>query len=219
MTHIADLAPVSYSHFSGPIRAVGWLEAPHAFPRGPVDPEFSRRLMALIEWPVERIPSMGLYWCTLCAAENRIGPDCISSQEILLVPAEHYVYESPIWIGHYVLGHSYQPPEEYCRAVLACPEPASDALRRLLTDKLPELELDPSAMLEEAVAGRAPSFLRTKKRDGPFFYQGDAQWTISPDPESGSEDNFWMARIDFRSEPMWWAKLRWRRLTKRLSSL
>ena len=49
MSHIADLAAVSYSGLKGPIRAVGWLESPHEFARGPVDAEFARRLMSLIE--------------------------------------------------------------------------------------------------------------------------------------------------------------------------
>ena len=84
MTYIPDLAAVSYLGLNGPIRAVGWLEAPHPFTRGPVQPEFAQRLMALIEHP--SAISLGAYYCSLCAAEGKPGPDCCSSQAVLLVP-------------------------------------------------------------------------------------------------------------------------------------
>src|SRR5262245_49311964 len=109
MTYIPDLAPDSYMHLRGPIRAVGWLERPHSFARGSVPPEFAQRLMALVERPISGLFSRGLYNCTLCAAEGKPGPDSRSSQAVLLVPASDCVYEAPIWIGHYVLRHSYLP--------------------------------------------------------------------------------------------------------------
>src|SRR5262245_46964494 len=139
MTYIPDLASVSYSGLKGPIRAVGWLESPHPFHRGSVQPDFSRRLMALIERPIFAFFRLGMYCCSLCAAEGRPGPDCSSSQAELLVPAFNCVYETPIWIGHYVLGHSYQPPDEFCSAVKSCPEPGSDGFRNALVALLPEL--------------------------------------------------------------------------------
>src|SRR5688572_16868870 len=106
MSYIPDLEARSYSRLTGPIRAVGWLESGHPFTRGSVSPEFSRRLMALVERPIWGYFSFGMHWCSLCAAEGRCGPDCRSSQAVLLVPAPTCVYETPIWIGHYVLGHS-----------------------------------------------------------------------------------------------------------------
>jgi|SRR5688572_2514715 hypothetical protein len=129
MTHISDLAPISYLGLKGPIRAVGWLESSHPFSCGSVDADFSRRLVALVERPLFGTMMLGLHYCSLCAAEDRSGPDSRSSQSELLVPAWDCVYEAPIWIGHYVLAHRYQPPEEFIRAVMTCPEPGSQEYR------------------------------------------------------------------------------------------
>ena len=181
MANIPDLAAVSYSGLTGPIRAVGWLESPQPFNRGSVDPDFGGRLMALVEWAILGLCELGMHWCSLCAAEGRIGPDNRSSQAVLLVPASKCVYEAPIWIGHYVFGHSYQPPDEFCRAVKLCPEPGSDEFRIALLAHLPELALD------------VP--------DGwPFFIEWSAQRTLEPDPVYGSEAAF-MERVQLNSEP------------------
>jgi len=177
VAYIADLALTSYSRLQGPIRAVGWLESPHPVPRGSVEPEFAQRLMALIERPMSAFFALGMYWCTLCAAEGKVGPDCRSSQAVLLVPAETCVYEAPIWIGHYVLMHSYQPPEEFRRAVAMCPEPGSDEFRRALIAHLPGL------------SERADLPL------WPFFkeWADGARWTLEPSVEYGSIENLLVA--------------------------
>ena len=174
MTYIPDLAAVSYTGLKGPIRAVGWLESSHHFSRGSVEPEFARRLMALVKRPISAFFHLGMHWCGLCAVEGKPGPDCRSSQAVLLVPASNCVYETPIWIGHYVLGHSYQPPDEFCRAVKSCPEAGSDEFRSALVAHLPELS-----------SSGAPE-------DFPFFaeWADGAQRTLQPDPEYGSEKRF-----------------------------
>lgn len=171
MTHIRDLARVSYSSFNGPIRAVGWLESSKRFKRGSVDAEFTQRLIALIERPIAGLFALGMHWCSLCTSEGKIGPDCRSSQNVLLVPAPSCVYETPIWIGHYILAHSYQPPDEFCRAVISCPEPGSEEYRSALLAHLPELG----------------SFALDGK---PFFGTWDVQRTLQPDPEHGDEKAF-----------------------------
>jgi hypothetical protein len=181
MANIPDLTAVSYSGLNGPIRAVGWLESPYPFSHGSVDPDFRERLMALIERPFFGLACLGLHWCSLCAAEGKMGPDPRSSQTVLLVPASNCVYEAPIWIGHYVLGHSYQPPDEFCRAVTSCPEPGSDEFRKALLAHVPEL------------GHEIP--------DGwNFFDEWNAQQTLDPDPECGSEAAF-MERAQRNCEP------------------
>jgi hypothetical protein len=209
MSYIPDLTSVSYVGLKGPIRAVGWLELPHSFPRGSVDPMFGQRLTTLIEHPISGFFSMGMYWCSLCKTEGTFGPDFRSSQCILLIPAADCVYETPIWIGHYIFGHSYQPPAEFCRAVLSCPEPGSGAFQSALVAHIPEL-----SRLEE------PGF--------PFFAKIDAQWTLRPCAENGSEER-WRAtrmndpdygKLDWhaeREDDSRMAPIRrfWRRLTKR----
>jgi hypothetical protein len=184
MTYIPDLAAVSYMGLTGPIRAVGWLESWQPFPRGPVEPELGRRLMALVERPIRSFFSLGMHWCSLCAAEGRCGPDCRTSQAVLLVPAESCVYESPIWIGHYVLVHSYQPPIEFCNAVKSCPEPGSDEFCR-------------------ALAVHLPGLARLAAREGLRFFAewaDDARLTLQPDPEHGSEKRL-LEQIEHRECP------------------
>lgn len=125
MTYIPDLAEISYSGRTGRIRAVGWLEHPHPYVRGPVEPEFEAALLAHARCVYGGIPSFGIYFCSLCEAEGRVGPHGTSSQDELLIPASDCLYEAPIWIVHYVKCHEYRPPDEYRRAVLACPSPGS----------------------------------------------------------------------------------------------
>lgn len=171
MTHIPDLASVSYLGLSGPIRAVGWLESTHDFRRGAVDPDFRERLMALIARPISAYFHRGFYSCSLCAAEGRPGPDPRTSQAVLLVPASDCLYESPIWIGHYVSDHHYQPPEEFRRAVQSCATPGSEEFRSALAAHLPRLS-QPSSL--------------------PFFsdWSEGARRTLLHDSERGSRRRF-----------------------------
>ena len=132
MTHIADLAATSYWAISGNIRAVGYLEYPHEYSRGEVDPKFFRKLMELIARPNGLLFCLGMHRCGFCASEGKDGPDARTSQATLLIPSDDCLYESPIWIGHYIHAHSYRPPDEFIRAVESCPQPGSDAFRKLL---------------------------------------------------------------------------------------
>lgn len=43
------------------------------------------------------------------------------------MPAEEVIYVAPAMIAHYMRDHDYRPPEAFCTAVLACPDPATDA--------------------------------------------------------------------------------------------
>ena len=167
MSFIPDLTARSYSKIDGPIVAVGWLESSHPFPRGTVEPAFVRRLMALIEWPLFAYISFGFYSCSLCRAEWKRGPDARSSQAELLVPTATRVFEAPIWIGHYVLGHRYQPPAEFRQAVMSCPEPGSTEFFRALAVHLPQLS----------------EYARFK--DSQLFIPWKAERTLRPGPESG----------------------------------
>ena len=140
MTHIADLAPISYSGFKGPVRAVGWLEWPQPFKRGAVDPNFGRRLQAIVNRAF--VKYWGEYYCTLCKAEGKPGPESITSQAVLLVPGPDCVYETPSWIGHYISDHFYRPPDEFCDAVMCVPEPGSAAFGDAVAAHLPAFSRD-----------------------------------------------------------------------------
>jgi hypothetical protein len=39
----------------------------------------------------------------------------------LYVPGESVIYVTPASISHAIDAHGYLPPEEFCRAVMACP--------------------------------------------------------------------------------------------------
>ena len=159
MTYIPDLATKSYAQLEGPIRAIGWLEASAAFPRAKPDREFVWRLLELIEYNVGWMGFLGMHWCSICASEDKIGPDPTSSQSQLYVPAADCVYEAPIWIGHYVLAHHYLPPDEFRAAVMACPKPGSEAYKNALLRHVPSLrqEFDssygPAALAEHVTSG------------------------------------------------------------------
>lgn len=182
MTHIPDLIAVSYLGLKGPIRAVGWLESSHPFSRGSVDPEFSRRLVGLVERPLFGTMMLGIHYCSLCDAEDRIGPDSRSSQAELLVPVLDCVYEAPTWIGHYVLAHCYKPPEEFIRAVMTCPEPESQEFRT-------------------AIQAHIPNFA---EHDWFNVVRFDAQWTLEPNPEHGNKaaHDARMEKLRLESKPL-----------------
>jgi len=165
MTHIPDLVSKSYSGLTGPIRAVGWLESHSTFHRGKIDQEFARRLISLIEYQFFDLGCFGFHYCSICKSENKIGPSGTSSQNILLVPASDYVYETPIWIGHYVIGHHYSPPNEFCRAVMSSPKAGSDEYFDALAKHIPTLSRS--------------DFVHVPK---------NPQETLLPDPEGGSEE-------------------------------
>jgi hypothetical protein len=129
--------------------------------------------MALVERPIWRFFALGMYYCSFCAGEGKPGPDCRTSQAVLLVPAADCVYEAPIWIGHYVLRHSYLPPDEFCRAVDSCPEPGSEELRSALIAHLPEL----------ADLGDQSTFFAEWADDAQQTLQADSEYGFDPEDE------------------------------------
>jgi hypothetical protein len=117
----------SADNWAVPLRAVGWLDHPHAFTGGNV----SNRLTARLEIMVEQSRTlyfafMGVQDCSLCIARGRVPPGPGWSQENIFVPGKHVVYVAPGGIVHYIEAHSYLPPAEFVKAVFACPEVASD---------------------------------------------------------------------------------------------
>lgn len=43
------------------------------------------------------------------------------------MPADGFLYVAPELILHYIERHQYLPPDDFCRAVLACPPCSSPA--------------------------------------------------------------------------------------------
>jgi len=67
------------------------------------------------------------------------------------------MFVAPQCLPHYIAGHGYCPPEEFCEAALRCPEPGGTALAESIRNiGGPEFvdELEHRARIEELVAGR-----------------------------------------------------------------
>ena len=105
---------------SGPrVRAVGWLASDHEFPRGEVDLGVVESLARLRDDGWVHVASAGPHACELCQRERE--------SRNILVPAQSVVYVAPAMIVHYMADHAYRPPAEFSEAVLASPEPLTDA--------------------------------------------------------------------------------------------
>lgn len=148
MAHYADLSPCD--HFGSAekahlLRSVGWLEHGESYTEGRVSERIFEKLCQLIQnpfyppaWPV----SAGLHFCTLCqfsggSAVARYQQYAFSgvSNSIVLIPGKSFLYIAPVHIAHYIDAHFYQPPDEFCQAVMQCPEMRSrDYLNALLNN-------------------------------------------------------------------------------------
>lgn len=108
------------------LKAVGWLERGKDFPTGNADKQVYDRLVELLEDPYQPVVAMGLHECDLCQF-----PGQHMGTANLFVPGNDTIYVCPELILHYVDAHWYSPPEEFCRAVLACPPTRSMDYKRL----------------------------------------------------------------------------------------
>jgi len=95
--------------------AVGWLEQGRPFLRGRCTPEFTARLEQLMKGPWTPEDFMGPHFCDLCP------PRTVTGHTNLFVPAEEAVYVAPELVTHYIARHGYRPPDQFIRAVMACP--------------------------------------------------------------------------------------------------
>jgi len=129
LTYIPDLAPCDYFSFFEieRVRAVGWLDAFHRFPKGSVPRGTLRRLAALRKWA--RSDSMGVHLCELCPVTVHDATGIIGrwhacrarSGANVFVPGQGVVYAAPVLILHYIRSHDYLPPPEFLAATKACP--------------------------------------------------------------------------------------------------
>jgi hypothetical protein len=123
MTYFADLAPCTY--FRGDaawLLALGWLEADHPYPRGPVSAEDIAALdrLALQTW--QPMFAMGWHDCSLCGRTKPIVGSIGTEQKLLgvdniFVPQGEVMYVAPTLVLHYIDTHGYRPPEGFLRAV------------------------------------------------------------------------------------------------------
>jgi hypothetical protein len=121
--HFADMGTSSMMAAGSHVRAVGWLDARHAFPTGRLDAAVVDRIGAFanswrlsvvaLEWPC----AAGSHTCELCGSFESSGN--------LGVPAGEILFVCPEMIAHYVGAHDYVPPKEFVEAINRAPLPGS----------------------------------------------------------------------------------------------
>ncbi|MCC9312328.1 hypothetical protein LN042_35625 [Kitasatospora sp. RB6PN24] len=107
---------------------IGWLDANKPWTAGPVPAAFAEKLQAILA--IQAVNEcLGYHDCDLCPELPR--PDeqtwrrlghiraCSGNGEIRLPAQQGAAYAAPRLVGHYVLDHGYQPPEDFIDAVLA----------------------------------------------------------------------------------------------------
>ena len=139
MTWIPDLSRQAYLASGDHVRAVGWLDARHTYPRGTVPAEFLARLKEFarrwgdsteeLGWPV----FAGVHTCELCDDFHAPGNFGVPAGEILFV--------APEMVAHYVERHGYTPPAEFIDAVLSAALPGTEAYAAAVNRfRKPEME-------------------------------------------------------------------------------
>ena len=139
--------PLEASTWAVPLRAIGWLEHPHAFATGTAPDGLVAALTRLVEQTRSQLAQYrfrGAYDCSFCSAAGCKTGGAGWSQENLIVPGAGEIYAAPGAVVHYIADHSYLPPPKFIAAVMACPDCGSsayfDALRRVNREQALPLE-------------------------------------------------------------------------------
>jgi hypothetical protein len=128
LAHYEDLTTCDYfGAIDGALLAVGWLQRDRPFTKGRVEARFFGALVELAIDPWQPFAFAGLHRCEFCRFTG--GPGAVYYENIaarvgaenLFVPGDGAMYVAPSTILHYIDAHEYAPPEEFQRAVLACP--------------------------------------------------------------------------------------------------
>lgn len=150
MTYHPDLSRRDNSKFL----YIGWLDSQHQYPVGTVSEKFIARLWEFCRYSVTEC--LGRHYCEFCPRviiNKQILPfgefiqfeilkihrDGITIKpgdgEIIVLGKNNNVYYAPNLIYHYVVDHSYLPPEEFIQAVLTCPLPTSDEYKKIAASR------------------------------------------------------------------------------------
>jgi hypothetical protein len=129
MTWFPDLSPIV--HFSAAKQsplAVGWLSPEYPFSSGEISETVFEKLCQLLQNPWCPIRAVGGHRCEFCrftgGASSHYKGYTVTSYSLnsLYVPGNSVIYLAPESIAHYIDAHGYCPPEEFCSAVMKCPE-------------------------------------------------------------------------------------------------
>lgn len=139
MPHYSDLSPCDYfGPGVGALTAIGWLAPDKEYSRGSSTPEFFRALVQLLVDPWQPVVTAGMQRCSFCrftggpAKLQYDGATVLLGAANLFIPTEVSVFVAPSMIAHYIDSHGYSPPDEFKKAVLACPPMRSVAYLRLI---------------------------------------------------------------------------------------
>lgn len=146
--------------FDVPEVSVGWLEPPHAYPRGTMEADLVEQLERLCRSSRYHV-TRGFHPCGFCGE----WVEGLGSKEIR-VGGDDVVYAAPNLVVHYVQAHGYAPPAGFVDALRrrdAAAEPKHDVRRPVRLDMIPRDDVDPAA-LEAAVRAEH----RAEHRSGIF---------------------------------------------------
>ena len=106
---------------------VGWLDAPHPVPTGPVPDWLPPKLLDVAAGPQVNV-MRGFHLCTLCGdAFDRsmlsVGAAQLGHAEVRVPAGDGVVFAAPTLVWHYVTAHGYRPPQAFVDA-LATYDPA-----------------------------------------------------------------------------------------------
>lgn len=131
MAWFEDGAPCNYlgAELTPSLRAVGWLAKRKPFTSRPLDRRVHDKLEELRQgfleapwrWHLLNL-CFGYHHCDLCPEDH--GAKGVTN---LFIPDPGFIFVAPELILHYIDAHAYQPPPEFCQAVLACPPVPSKA--------------------------------------------------------------------------------------------
>jgi hypothetical protein len=129
MSYIEDLSQCQYFPLESTdkLLAVGWLDDQYSYHQDAVEESFIVKLTELLLHPWQPIGVMGSHKCQFCRFSG--GPSTFEFNKLsirmginnLFVPYCGFIYVAPSLILHYIDAHGYAPPEQFQRAVMACP--------------------------------------------------------------------------------------------------
>jgi len=141
MTYFNDMAPNTYfGRWADVLVSVGWLDAEHAYKRGPVTTEVYRALVSHLVEPWQPATFAGRAMCAMCRFSGGPGTITFERTKIVLasnnlfIPSKGRVFVSPSLVAHFVDAHEYCPPEEFQQAIVDCPPMGSAAYLRALRE-------------------------------------------------------------------------------------
>ena len=122
LSRCADL----FGKVGAAVLSVGWLEQGSEYRTGAISPEVFARLRSHCREPWQPWVACGSHECSLCQFDGARGSANV------FIPGTNVIYVCPELIVHYISAHWYLPPDEFCAAVLRCPDQHTMEYKRLL---------------------------------------------------------------------------------------